>query len=312
MDSSCYKNDRESGKLVVAKTSVNPNNPFSLSVTTDFTDTVPIELMFYKQDSYLPEHLPRETTATYAILETRHATHCLNVSKHLEICSNGLINKISLIDFPFGQYILSCNGSNLGTAKFNKRLVHYEFDLASDTSEYLKIYKDIAVGADEPAIDDRKSYLNIGRIDTIHIHKPNNLELGRKHMIKLHGYFKINGEWMLGEKDIPIYPKNTHNFHTSGEPTESLDLGIEGTGTIIVMIDGDVYAEFTCNTDRVRIKINNPNQVYMHEHKYLPQEIIKTVVGIYHIQFITLGCQIRSIDQNHYKIYTYPHRLALR
>ena len=129
-----------------------------------------------------------------------------NSNGRIKIVGHGLINMITLLDFPDGQYTLSFNGIDSGIAERNSSNHHQEFKIYDSNSELLDILKESSVGIDEPKINDRKNYVNLHRIQNTLIKFPKNIKLKEKHIIKLHGYFKTNCFWSKGIKYLDVYP----------------------------------------------------------------------------------------------------------
>src|SRR5437868_6678302 len=111
METCCAIDDQSLLDVVVEETSTIPEFFVTSLVSTDFSHTVPLNLTFYKKDEN-----------SYAVLERHKITSILNLYSHLKVTTGGLINKITLLDFPHGQYTLSLNGHNCATAKYNKEM----------------------------------------------------------------------------------------------------------------------------------------------------------------------------------------------
>ena len=111
---------------------VNPTstgmNPFRSIVAGDVNSaelTLPIEQSFYQHDAH-----------TYAILTSQEVE--ANYQKDIRITSDGIINRISLDDFPIGQYTLSVNGHNCSTAQYDPLSHCFAFDWAEHQSLFMK------------------------------------------------------------------------------------------------------------------------------------------------------------------------------
>lgn len=324
-----HDNDSENLKLVVTPaepinqesvcfTSKNSSLPLSLSVSTNFENTVPIDLAFYKQSMGKPNYQEKDILETYAILESNDVTSHLSTNQHITIVSDALINKITLLDFSIGHYTLSLNGQNVSTARLNFTTQRFEFDLNLKPSQTLDHYKEVSVCLFEPVIENRKDYLNLGRIDKINIFGSKNLKLNKYHTIRLHGYFLIDDKWIETNKDITVYPHDTHTLNIY-QPTESLDISIEGNGAIFMKINGHSYGDLLLhqnhlqkNQNQLRIKFKNSQRILEGEqNRFLSDEINKNVINmsrIHDVTFITLNCKIINITQHCYGIYTYPER----
>ena len=321
MNSSCDAHDIGNKTIVVTETSNGFGLPISLTVSTELTNTLPISMSFCQKKIDQPLKEFANTTDTYAVLVKDDVTNKLTQNNRINIVSNGLINKISLLDFPIGQYILSINGQNCATAKYDNNNNCYIFDLANNTSNILNIYKEVAVAANEPKIDNRQDYLNLSRIDVAQIITPSNLKLKNMHTIKLHGYFNknditdpLNNIWSETTQIIKIYPDVTYRLNLN-HPTESIDIKTDSDiGTIILQID-DTHYSFSSSSKMQRIKFNNPQKLYFGEqNNHLTEEINENVINLSRVNNLLLcllDCKLAHIYQNYYDIYTYPQRERL-
>jgi hypothetical protein len=306
METNCTDDYHSDGNIVVEQTSLNPKIFVTATVSTVQSNALPIDLTFYKKNDH-----------NYALLEKHDVMKQLKLDgPHFRICNSGLINKITLLDFPPGQYILSLCGVNCATARYNKTDHLYEFDLTKDNS-VLNAFKNSSIEIDEPILHNRYDYLNFDQIDTIRIISPQSLHLETKQTIRLHGFFSHDGHWNQIDEDADIYlhPYNTYRLNIS-HPTESLDIATNKSGGLIILqINGNELCRFESQTEMRRIKFNNPHQLFNgRQSDYLCEEINKNVINmskINHCVIIALNCQITEIYQNCYNIYNYPDRTKI-
>ena len=153
---------------VKTPTSTNPRALGSFETQKCYSNnTVPIDLSYYKKDE---EH--------YALLETSYRDMIVRTTSHIRIICNGLIDCISLDDFPMGQYTLELNGHNCATAVFNPQKGCNEFDFTGKRSDMLNTMITLCVSENEPNNTTlaRGNYVNFGRVDSIRIHYPSTLD----------------------------------------------------------------------------------------------------------------------------------------
>lgn len=279
-------------------------NSYITSLVSINTDPIKIDDTFYKKNDNF-----------YAVLES---TDCLEKlrpasnNNQLIIPCTGIINKISLLDFPHGQYILSLNNRNCCTAKYNNKNKLYEFDFSIDQTEMLQIITNVTQSDREPYIVNRDNYVNFYRLDNIIITFPKNHKLSTKHTIRLHGYFYTDNGYLNEDRYFYIYPCNTYRLNINF-PTESVDLLTDNAkGKVILRLDDtDIDIKQTEN-GLTKIRFNDYLQKfnYSSSNSYLSSEINKQTINMSNIKcyLITLECKILQLQHNHYKIYRYPER----
>lgn len=316
-------NDHCEQNIVVVETSsiFNNNVPLiskqniSVNYSVDFTNSVPIESTFIKHDE-----------TTYSILNKKCILNDLVLNKHITIPSIGIVNGINLIDFPIGQYTLNINGLNLATAKYDTMHTttlisdklsniskKHSFNIASSESDLMNIFKNVAIGDNEPTILNRSEYLNLHRIDLMRIIVPKNIILPEKCTIELNGYFEENHIWKNSLSQIDIYPYDTYNLNLN-KITESIDITANCRGTVIIIIN-DIKYTIPIGPMPTRISFNNTNKMHFGiQNKFLPESINSHTInfsGINLIQFIVLDCKIIELYQNYYETYSYPERKCM-
>lgn len=295
-----------------------------------------------------------KNVGSYAILERHNVKNKLYLNNHLQINMEGIVDKISLLDFPYGQYILSINGNNCITAQYNNMSHTYEFNLSKKT-HMLDILRDrdiafINSGAVEPIkhkminapikpsiynighmdnqpitytydppITDRENYINLINCDIVKIIVPANINLDDKHLIRLDGYFLkdynydrnsySNNRWtdIKSSNYISIYPYSTYTLGIS-HPTESIDIKADTSdGIIIIYINGYKLCSFTSSVKLVRVKFNNPTNLFMGaENNHLSDAINERSINmsrINNISIIARNCKIVELYQSYYVIY---------
>ena len=140
--------------------------------------------------------------------------------------------------------------------------------------------------------------------------------------IEARGYFKEQGNWSTFKTKIfDIYPNNENNMILNlNHPTDSIDIYVKGTGTIICLINDYIYKKLEINKDNKsfkfhRIKFTDPEMYYTgKESKYLPKSINENTMNfsrVDQIKLIMLHCNVTQIYQHCYKIYSYPERYLL-
>jgi len=292
--------DQSQKNIVVEKTSNIPKFSVVSMVSTDLSNSLPLDMTFYKKDE-----------KNYAILEKHDVMNRFHLDSHLRITMGGLVNKITLLDFPIGQYTLSLNGQNCATARYNKETNYYEFDLTRENS-MLSILKKCAISGNEPKLDNRSDYINLYRIDNVSIIIPRSVQLNDRQTICLHGFFDHVEKWVETSHKLTLYPHNTYNLCIS-QPTESIDIKADRVdGTIILRVAGIELCTFKSNTNLMRIKFSNPDQLFNgKQNEYLSEEINRNVINMSRIDNVSIvahDCKITEIYQNCYGIYSYPER----
>jgi hypothetical protein len=288
--------------LVVDESSIIPSCLVTSIISTDLSNSLPINQTFYQKDK---NH--------YAILENHKQLWSNGL--HLHLSQEGLINKITLIDFPLSQYILQLNGHNSATAIYNSENGHFEFDFTKSMSKTLDDFNSITRSSDEPNIKNRQQYVNFDRIDQIRIIIPKGLQLNQKHTYSFHGFFKVKDQWIECDKEFVLYPYNTHSLFFN-HVTESIDLKVnKNDGTIIVYVNHTELCRFKTTTNLTRITFANPNQILKgRQNQYLSDEINQKSLNmsrVYKFDVVVLDCQLLDVRQNFYAIYNYPERMRM-
>jgi hypothetical protein len=270
--------------------------------------TCSIESSFYMSD---PNH--------YAMLEKLNDGAPCKLSR-LQIDSNTIASKITLIDFPIGNYILNINGHNAMTAKIltSDNCVNYIFDFESIKSHLLEISIEVYRSVDEPVIDGRQNYLNLGKIDCANIICDLNKLVNTSYQIQIDGYYKENNEWIFGSKCQLVYPNNSYNL-IFNHPTDCFDIymtDIQPNAYGKFIIDGNEYVNFDIKSSALRIKCLNKNSKFNlgAQNQYLSDEINSNTINFSRVDRMTLilvGCKCRNIEQYCYNIYLYPYRTAV-
>lgn len=201
---------------------------------------------------------------------------------------------------------------NCATAHYNKDSGYQEFDFNGKKSTQLETLIKVAYSLHEPAVDDRKNYVNLYRFDYVNIITPKKQWLNSYHTIRFIGYFLVGKEYKQGSIDFLVWPHNTFS-HMLCHPTESLDIESSGTGTITLFIKGEEVIQFENNSTRIqRLVFANPNNEYNgQENTYLSDEINQKVINFSRVGIVSLvilGCKITGLWQNAYHVYNYPER----
>lgn len=303
------------------KTSTNPRALGSFVTQPCYSNnTVPIDLSYYKKDE---KH--------YAVLETSYSyTGTISRVPYIKIVCNGLIDRISLDDFPMGQYTLELNDHNCATALFNPQRGCCEFDFTGKRSGMLNTMITLSASEDEPKSTPlaRENYVNFGRIEHIRIHYPPTLVLKEKLTMSLHGYFPESVQSNTYVEDTEkrtVYPHNTYHLILN-QPTDSIDILVDQAscedGIVILELNGYEVARSTCHVysgayeytpdTGVRVKFTNPHRYLMgRQNHYLSDEINQNTLNLSMVDSITLiciGCNPVNIVQSLYNVYHYPSR----
>ena len=236
-----------------------------------------------------------------------------------------------VFDFPIGQYILSLNGHNVATAKFNVDTNCYEFDFVKYQSDELKLWISFAHHEHEPTIINREKYVNLQRFDSIRIIHTTQQPLNQMHKITLSGYFPehvtIDGQdklnYTLMSQTINVFPHNTYDVFI-GLPTESIDIFTDNVnGKIIAFLNCNEKCSKTCydivdfdqkHYGSIRLKMHNPTHRYEDKSSaYLSSEINANVInfGSAYLHLSTVDCKITKIIQHCFVSYHYPDRTRL-
>src|SRR5271155_4551794 len=102
--------------------------------STNMLNSVPLDLHFCL------------TEKSYSILVRKNVLDKMiyNINARIKLPSVGKVDKIILTDYPLGQYILSFNGFNVATAKFD--INNQVFDLANSNSVMFNQFKQLTGG----------------------------------------------------------------------------------------------------------------------------------------------------------------------
>lgn len=266
----------------------------------------------------------------YALLE-RYDLHNVITKlppKTIKFYTNVLCKKITLLNFPCGQYMLNLNGENCATARcenVTNSNIDYSFDFSQEQSKTLQKWINCAIDPTEPIIENREHYLNLSRIDGIRINSSTPFQDGVPYRIKLEGYSKIeNMKWetTIGEKIIEIYP-NSYQMNMN-HPTDCIDfslnkINILDNAQMMIRIDGEMYAHYTFNESNANIRIkckNLPNKTFQKgaQNWLLSENINQNTINfsrINNVELILVNCTFSSVYQYRYMCYAYPAR-ALR
>jgi hypothetical protein len=286
---------------VVGSTSSNDSFDFSFDLGK-CESAIPIGNIFHQHD---PSY--------YAVLEH----HYINFHKEtgIVITTDGIIDRISLIDFPQNQYTLSYNKQNCATAQFCIDSGVYEFNFTDKQSSTLTnlIYQQ-SHSARTPSIPlgvDRTKYLDCAR--GARIYCSNLASLTGVYHLSLHGYFPPN-KWEKGAQYVEqtrtftVNPSNTYSIPI-GFPTESIDVETNQSGTIILQFDGYDCVQFPVKKDLTRIKFNNPKRLLEdRQNGYLSDKINRSTINLSNtiVEILAIDCNITSIYVHNYGIYHYP------
>lgn len=243
----------------------------------------------------------------------------------IKFVCDGLISRLNLVDFPITQYTLSLNGHNATTAIISKE-DGITFDITKslqNESSYMSKLSSLAFGV-EPKIENRKDYINLGRVDNATINVPKNIKFEKNTVLHIEafGYFIENGVWSeLKSKIIDIYPNCGNNFELClNHPTDSIDIEVKGLGSLILLINGLEYKKIEINSSNInfpfhRIKFTDPNEFYKgQQNNHLSTKINKNTINLSrvdNVRLIILGCTVTSITQHVYITYSYPERHKL-
>lgn len=254
--------------------------------------------------------------------------------KRMNLLISGLVDRIELNDFPYGQYTLSINGHCVATAKYNKCTRKHIFDFTDENnrSQELDVCINVFKYPNEPSLSDRQNYLNFDRVDTTEILY--STELNDIHHITFHGHMIFNDSYVEKSKEIIVSPY-TYILRPFSI-IESIDVKTRGNGQLIVKIDEDDVGLFQINSPKIRIKFNNPHKVYNQIpmlqydgisaphvelinqswgrfNHFLSEEININTVNLCSkaVSFIPLGCTIDHVVLHRYVLYRYPERVPL-
>lgn len=211
-------------------------------------------------------------------------------SKIYNINGEGLIRKITLIDFPVkGTYFLRANGYNLATASLIDGILTFEID-KPERSKMMSMIVEKALGKHEESVKDRKKYLNINRIDNFEILATVALE--SHHIIKLEGLFykEYEGEhlWIPNVIDYDIYPTEQKLYWN--HPVKEVIFSMGVNMHLLFRINADLYGPFETTNGILRIGFEGFEKLHLGlQNKYLSEENNRTTLNftkIYNISVI--------------------------
>jgi hypothetical protein len=275
-------------------------------ISISLSDSLPMDLTYCNG-----------TDNIYSVLERHNAMNdlCTPRRDRIGLPFGGIINKISLLDFPQGNYVLWLNGRECVTAKYSEQTKLLEFDL-SEKNPITERYSVTSLSNGESELINHGNYVNFDMIDVAKLYCENDLKLNDKHTICFHGYFNHNNKWTKSDHIFNIYPFSTYGV-LSNYPTESFEIRTNKSGgTIILRLNGVELPMIKSTSELLKIKFNNPFRLFeMQASKYLSEEINKNVInftGVDHIDIILIDCEIVELYQNYYSRYSYPERVKLQ
>lgn len=279
----------------------------SLGRDTSYKLKIPLDDCFIK-------HSPN----TYSVLLSKDVTKHLKIRNGVFIETNGVVNKIELVDVDPGQYILSLNNINCATAKYNDTTKMYEFDFSKPKSKMLQTYINI-LKTNDCKFDDGNDYLPFARIDTAKI---NGLKCKYGQIIRYHGWFPTNVECTTWNNDIheQIIYGCPYYYYTLNlkNVTESLEIYFSNEKNdskhFIIYMDGKKYIDNPFNDNCVTLFFKNNTDFYNGiQNKYLNENINKMTLNLTRVGSIKIvaNCKIRKVVQNFYETYDYPNRVKL-
>jgi len=275
----------------------------------------------------IAETMCMHSETKYSILERGDINITKLSSNIIKMYADVLCKKITLLNFPVGQYILNLNGQNCATAKCensssSQNGQDYSFDFSQEehsktTASFICCCNDPT----EPVIENRDHYINLSRVDSIRIISFNHFQEG-VHKIKLEGYCKENNQWLHKDKIIEIYP-NSYQLHLN-QPTDCIDLRLQKINPLdkahmIFRIDGEIYAEYALNDfDKcIRIKCKDlPNRSFKKgaQNLLLPEHINQNTINfsfVNGVELILINCLYAKPYQFRYMCYAYPSRTLI-
>jgi len=263
-----------------------------------------------------------QTKNSYSALITRDVI--LNRSKRI-VC-NGLINKLELINYPNVRCILNFNGMNVATSKLSKDGNYFDIKEGIKVIDsQLELMHSITCDEIQLELKNHEDFMNFNKILNISIIIPKeyvNFAFDEKLQVIAHGYFYNKGN--LGDlttKTIDIYPHYDNTISPMmHHPTDSIDLYVEGKGTVICYVNGEEYSRMHVGDKNSyfefhRMKFNDEEN-YFHglQNNYLSDEINKNTINfsrVDNVNFITIGCKINKINQHYYETLSYPGRYKI-
>ncbi len=298
----CCNIDQKKEQISTTETNVVSKFLLASINENDLSNILPLNLVFFQNSKNI-----------YSILEKNDVTSFLKSFPYIKLDIEGLIHKIVLLDFPCSNYILSLNSTNYCSSVYNIEQQTHEFNLEKGNSIFGTL-KEISIGHNEPNLMKRNDYLNFNRISRSEIIFPKDLKIGEKYNICIYGFFYEIDKWVYCSKNMVVYPNNTHYLYIN-EPTESLDLKIEGNGSIRFNFNTGDEFDFDTVTGTTKIKFVNPFRLFEGiQNQYLSDEINKNVINMSNFEYLsitTINCNILQIYQNHYRCYNYPERRKL-
>jgi len=312
----------------------------SSTITNDFSNTVPIGMSYYQKNdntyAFLESiRIPFESDSAMKSYLRQPRVSLRRLNGRIKLTNNGLVNRIELVDFPYGQYTLSLNGRNVATAKYDKKNCKHYFDFTDSgtRSHELDIFISITKGFSEPIIENRHEYLNFDRIDNVEIIYSGLCEnLKEMHNIVIHGHLLVNSKYVEMSKNIIVFP-NTYILQLE-HVVESMDIETNGNGNgnIVMKLCEDDIAFFNVKSPNMRIKFNNPNKHYYRKllttglddktinycnsafgciNDFLSEEININTINLYGktLSIVPIGCEIKCITFHCYIVYKYPERI---
>ena len=247
---------------------------------------------------------------SYSLLSLEDHTNFTSNQKKIKINSNGIIKKMTLIDFPVATYYLRVNNHNTMTASIINNEFVFDFS-KQKKSDTLKMFISICRGREPPNFNNRDDYLNIGRVDLLEI--LSTIQINESKTIRLEGYFENEkNEWFYGEIDYKYYPNETYLNNMEGT-TRELVFHSKYDIELSLRINDKIYGPFIKKKDEklfndyniLRIGFKNFENKYMfRKEKEISSENLNNSISLseYGISFISKS-EISKISQYKYILY---------
>ena len=244
----------------------------------------------------------------YSILTNPELNKCntleFKISKKYKICGTGLIKKITLIDFPTGQYFLRANGWNIATASYDNDQYVFNIDNPKKSKQMSQTIK---LSMKNDNIDDN-DYLNIGNLDNFEILAT--VPLTEKKIIKLEGLFykKINDiEQLVHDKiDYEIYPKE--QSLTIYNPVKELLFFHKcyKEYKLSIRLNGYLYGPYNSSNGIIRIGFEGFDKIINgSQNDFLSDEHNKTTLNCSIIDYIGVVSDIDELSVIDYSYVTH-------
>lgn len=304
--------DQNELKAVVSFEKLDTNQEQFVMVSDDFpNNTLGIEHMCHAItfDNGGALNEPR----AYSVLVSENITKNIHKSNSNMICieKKGIISKIILEDFPFANYILSLNGFNCTSAKYDSSTGKQYFDFVKQSTALKNIINSIT--------QKESIYIDLNCIDHAQIIVPSSTKLNSVHQIKFMEHEKNNMNSFISS--INVYPHNTYSVHMNYVTNSITFFGPGSSGEVILMINDVEISRKKMQENPTVFKFIENKKIAIGENEllgrgkqnnYLSDYINKNTINFSRmpsLKMVFINCDLLdfSVHQSFYRSYAYPY-----